>query len=91
MTTKNIYFSEKKFKEIEDVRNSFWIKTPNNLFPECLHRKNGPALEYIHINKIFWYHKDIIHRDNGPYLVSNNLLNWAFKGNFLTEQKYWNK
>ncbi len=53
-----------------------------------IHRDNGPAVEYIHGCK-FWYFNDKFHRTDGPAIeFADGEKQWYIEGKELTEAEF---
>ncbi len=71
-------------------------KIPNNQDSYILYRKIGPAEAYNKVN--YWIYKNVRHRNDGPFYMTNRndgsfytTKSFAFHGNFMSEEKYWNQ
>ena len=62
--------------------NRFWFKNGK------LHRKNGPAVEYIDGTKK-WYKNGKLHRLDGPAIEwSDGTKLWYIKGTYYAKEKF---
>lgn len=89
MSSKKVYFSNKRYSVITDDYYSRFILENNKR--EFSHRKSGPAFYGIKFYYYEWIYKNLSHRIDGPAYIDHYSKYWCFKNTSLYEDVYWNQ